>query len=105
MVLIDIRDFFALAPKSIESRSAELANALGTIENRPWVRILATASPSRQRLSLGYWHPFESPPALTAPRATILLRAILRRDPPRHLPPTSLINPSHRHNPITTLAL
>ncbi|MGB8576668.1 MAG: DUF3631 domain-containing protein, partial [Pseudolabrys sp.] len=36
MVLIAIRDFFAARPEVNRVRSAELADALGTIENRPW---------------------------------------------------------------------
>jgi Protein of unknown function (DUF3631) len=36
MVLIDIRDFFAARPEVNRVRSAELADALGAIENRPW---------------------------------------------------------------------
>ena len=36
MVLRDIRDFFAANPRMDRVRSAELANALGEMENRPW---------------------------------------------------------------------
>jgi len=36
MVLIDIRNFFAARPEFNRVRSAELADALGTMENRPW---------------------------------------------------------------------
>jgi Protein of unknown function (DUF3631) len=36
MVLSDIRDFFASRPDADRVRSAELADALGAMENRPW---------------------------------------------------------------------
>jgi hypothetical protein len=36
MMLSDIRDFFAARPETDRARSADLAAALGAMENRPW---------------------------------------------------------------------
>jgi hypothetical protein len=100
MLLGDIRDFFAARPEVDRAPSADLAAALGGMENRPWSewRNGKPITPAALARLLG---PFGITPG-TKRDGDTTFKGYLRPTSLRLLPRTSQTKPSHRHNPITT---
>jgi hypothetical protein len=100
MVLSDIRDIFAARPETDRLRSAEMAEALGAMENRPWSE-WRNGKPMTPAALARLLAPFGITPG-TKREGEATFKGYLLSAFRRHLPRTSQIKPSHRHNPITT---